>query len=764
VPGVPADPGDPDAVPPVPATPEIPAIPVTPIALTPSALAADQADEHDLRKVADQPIGGLQDGVTYYVDRIDADSFRLRSAPGGAVVALDATDALTGAVLTGTSTLGKESVDLNNVGSGSHRLVLDITADGSGTQILDGVGGARALAGAPSGDGVVTSAASGSGGGIVRVSGAEVSASTAPRVAVTIGSGAELAAQDITVAGLAKANISATSANSGGGLVSVGDAQATLYSAASSAVTVGSGATLTAGNDLTIRSFTDQNASVLAQSNGGGLVDFADADVAASLSYSATLSVLSGADLKADNRLELDARSELDVDARSNADSAGLGSSADTSAQVEIGTAADRALTRVQIAGRVQGAEVLVRARTTDLDVYTRAEGESGGAVADADASALVDIHDDVVVSLLAGAALTGDTVTLSATHSGVDLYARSNADTDGLYADADSTARVDYDSRNRVTSAAGSTTAARDLVVTATQSITRYDRSASADVDFLGSESTNESGDFDARREIDWNGNVTFLALPAPELLIDSNGLVVTADNVTVNGGMGAGGTVAGGTVSVDAIANNDTGTASFSVGNVADRDGKAAPLGEIKGAGGTFSSGSMFPTVSITNKSNKQLVIGDISLANGSAQPDVTLSAQTVTLGFEVGNLAPAGDTRVDIVNEGTGNVRINGLVDNPIGLIRIENTGGSIVAHDGSGDRLRGNGVELIAAGTIGDATRRLDVDLVRSAGRATDLAAAAGGDIRLDLTGRLRDTDAATAHSRARSSWPVATSTC
>src|SRR5690606_25321802 len=127
------------------------------------------------------------------------------------------------------------------------------------------------------------------------------------------------------------------------------------------------------------------------------------------------------------------------------------------------------------------------------------------------------------------------------------------------------------------VYSAGGSIVAARDLIVGSTQSITRYDRHASADVDVFGDASESEPGDFDARREIDWNGNVTFLARPAPELLIDSNGLIVTAENVTVNGGLGAGATVAGSTIAVDDIANNDTGTAAFTVGTVADRDGKS-------------------------------------------------------------------------------------------------------------------------------------------------------------------------------------------
>ena len=236
-------------------------------------------------------------------------------------------------------------------------------------------------------------------------------------------------------------------------------------------------------------------------------------------------------------------------------------------------------------AGRVQGADVLVRARTTQLKVHAKAESESGGAVADADADALIDVDDEVEVSLAAGSSVMGDVVTITASHAGVDLKSRSDADTDGLYADANSTARVDYDSHNQVVAAGGSTVSARDIFVNSTQSVNRYDRHATADVDVFGSESTSEPGDFAARREIDWNGNVTFLGRPAPELLVDSNGLVVLADNVTVNGGLGVNATVTGGTITVDPIVNNDSGTATFSVDTVSDRDGKSRAGGRIQG-----------------------------------------------------------------------------------------------------------------------------------------------------------------------------------
>jgi hypothetical protein len=131
----------------------------------------------------------------------------------------------------------------------------------------------------------------------------------------------------------------------------------------------------------------------------------------------------------------------------------------------------------------------------------------------------------------------------------------------------------------------------------------------------------------------------------------------------------------------------------------------------------------------------------------------PDVTFRAKCVSLEFEVGNVAPAGDLDILILNEGTGDVRIDGLVENPVGLIRIENRGGAIVSNDGTDDILRGQMIELISAGGIGSAVLRLNADLVTSERRATDFDARAADDIWLNLTGRVRDIDVSNSHFNA-----------
>ncbi|NBP88258.1 MAG: hypothetical protein EBU59_07080, partial [Planctomycetia bacterium] len=80
---------------------------------------------HAFRKPSDQALGGLVDGRTYYVRDVSTDSFRLAETTGGTAVIVGGS--VNSVTLTGQSTLGTEGVDLSDVGSGNHRLVLDLT-------------------------------------------------------------------------------------------------------------------------------------------------------------------------------------------------------------------------------------------------------------------------------------------------------------------------------------------------------------------------------------------------------------------------------------------------------------------------------------------------------------------------------------------------------------------------------------------------------------------------------------------------------------
>ena len=205
-------------------------------------------------------------------------------------------------MLTGTYSLRTEGVDLTSAGIGEQQLAVDLTTAGSGTQRLDGVGGARGLASAPSGDGIATSAASGSSGGIVRVAGANTHATSTPTVTTTLGASAALSGNDIVVRANAIGLAVASAANSGGGLVSIGDANAVATVDAQGKVDIGASAQLDARHDLTLESKVTEQVASLSDTNGGGLVSFAKARARTTVDYRSELVVGSGAKVSAGER------------------------------------------------------------------------------------------------------------------------------------------------------------------------------------------------------------------------------------------------------------------------------------------------------------------------------------------------------------------------------------------------------------------------------------------------------------------------------
>ncbi|HMC70475.1 MAG TPA: hypothetical protein VKJ07_15070, partial [Mycobacteriales bacterium] len=288
-----------------------------------------------------------------------------------------------------------------------------------------------------------------------------------------------------------------------------------------------------------------------------------------------------------------------------------------------------------------------------------------------------------------------------------------------------------------------GAAVAAHDITVQATQSIDRWDRSASADGGFFGGGSSPKQGDFHAKREINYDGDVVLLIRPNPVLVIDEIGRVIEAVGITVNGGQGVGADVSGAPISVDNIGNlNLAGSALFQANTPGAKDGQTAPDSKITGSMGTARVKTTYDAITIQNHSGEELRLNDIRPANPNATGQITLDAQKVTAEFDIADFA--GPTDITVVNDqGTSDVVLNGLIDNPVGLTVIANPGGEI--RDGASGVLRTN--DAVLTGTeIGAAGNRLNVELVRSQGRPTGFTATSGGDVYLDMTGRLRVTDA------------------
>ncbi|MEO1617598.1 MAG: PKD domain-containing protein, partial [Planctomycetota bacterium] len=734
-----------------------PAIPITAIALTPSDSDTDTDAVLSFRKASDQLMGGLSDGVTYYIANRTDDTYQLAMDPSGtSIVSISNVDPADGTtVLTGTHSFGTEGVDLTNQGSGSHRLVLDLTSVGSGSQTFDGIGGARSLTAAPSGDGIPTASASGVGGGLIESGASTTTAIAKPTVNATVGGGAEISATTIDIDAKALTFGSAVSASDGGGLVSIKTAIANLEINGKANVDI-MAATLSARDSVTIDSLSQINASAYASSTSGGFVDVSDADVTASVDFTSDVTIGSGTTISADNNIHVESSSDVTIVAESSLDSSGAGSSADTSVDLDVGSQTQRGATTTTIgAGAKLTSEVIdVIANAKKLDLTAEAISLSGGVFAGAVSKSELDIFDEASLLIDSGAELFAADVGLVAKHESVAASSIANADGNGLHADATATARGNLDSVNSVTAASGAKVSAGILDVQSTQGngAGQVDlvRTTIADTGALGTPTTSTPGEFKPSREIDWNANVNFLSSPTPQLEIGPDGAIVIARGVTVQGA-----DASSDPIRIDPIQLESGAIANFVVDATLSSGSPTqatSATNRLTGSGGQFSRDSVFPQVDIVNRSDKDLVLDDITMGAALVQPTVNINAdQSDTFTFDIAGLDIAGGAPITVLNQGSGDVRIGGVIDNPLGSILIENRQGSILVEGNDEEALRALTVGLQAAGSIGQAGLSVPVDLVAFVGGPSRFDADSDGDIHIDFTGLWRDpTDPIDAH--------------
>ena len=176
-------------------------------------------------------------------------------------------------------------MNLTSAGSGEQKLVLDLTSAGNGPQRLDGIGSGDTLAGAPSGDLIVTASGSGSGGGFVDVKSASSTASVDTRLTNTISAGAVLSGLDVVVRTDNRGNVASISTNGGGGFVSIGSADTSASLVSTTTLTVAAGATLTATRNLTVDAGATAAGNATAGTNSAGLGSGVHANASLTLRY-----------------------------------------------------------------------------------------------------------------------------------------------------------------------------------------------------------------------------------------------------------------------------------------------------------------------------------------------------------------------------------------------------------------------------------------------------------------------------------------------
>ncbi|HEY9110140.1 MAG TPA: hypothetical protein VIN58_25960, partial [Roseateles sp.] len=699
--------------------------------------AADGAT-HTLTRAGEKAIAGLTSGQTYYVKRIDANGFMLSATPGGATINITVAGV-------GTQYIGVEGIDLDATGaSGQQWLAVDLSGSLQGTgQRLSGAGGlvaqdndlgidgvSRAVAVAPT----MALAVAGTGANAVVDEAATVSAG--------IDRDARLkAAGDVTIASRNHGNATATAGAGAGALLGgYGHSDARVFMTQSSTANVGMGASIDAGGhigvtaDNRVVAFGDAIAGALAAGAASG-----GADSLVQALPTTTTSIASNARLTAKGDIDLDAT--MGAQGSSSADSyayALLGSGGSTGAWWSVGAAGDDAFggaarqTQVDIAAGALVASdrrlgLLAQVDSSDINASAEAAAMSLG-YSDADAKARTFFNSDALVNVAGGAQLKGvQALDVTAAHVDANLHSHgySVGGSAAAAPDAYAYAIQRQASRINVQDGAALVSHAVDIEAIVDGSMPRTTGKAKGgSLNPWNQAEFHETREHGRERSISYDGDIVLLAAPVPRLVVDAAGNIAIAEGVTAHNEAGR--------IVVDGIGNvGNAGSVRFATNEQPEEP--ESNRGVIQGHLGTLISRHSYETIDLVNNSAKDLWVGDINPVDLTGHAKVTVATELNSLGFDIVNdFAP---TAITIASAG-GDVVLTGLIDNPIGCTAIT-TGGSIVSGSAA-QKLRSNTAALKADDDIGTPASRLNVELVASSGRETDLNAQAGGDLALGLS--------------------------
>ncbi|MGD8330942.1 MAG: hypothetical protein PVJ49_16045, partial [Acidobacteriota bacterium] len=601
---------------------------------------------HSLRALNDEPIAGLVEGRVYFVrDVVLGVSFKLEDSPGSGAKTLFTPGS------GGHHTFEVQGIDLQSAGGfGNHDLILDINSGLNSADSFDGVGGAKGVTGAPSGDNTVTASTTGVSGGLVTVSGSSSTATAEVTTNLDVGHDAVLSATDINLKTQSLLNVSANSDGGGGGGISIGAGTTNTTAKHHSKLSIGSDAELNATHDILVSADADTTATGLAVTGSYGLGAGADADSYVDLNYDVKTEV--NGDLTADNLVTVESRAFANGDADAEVDAGGLGVGANTHARVRIGTSGEEsALTRTDIKADadILGKNVVINAYVDKVRGRAYAETDVTAAGADCDALAQSYITSLNEVRLLDGAVITAEEmITVNSSYLETANSAISDADLDAVGGDTDSDADVNLNTRAKVEGHWEAVLTAADVAVNAKQEKLSSDSKAYRSGAWVDTGGKSESdGPKNARREIFWESHVILLGEPNPELEIDAAGNIVKLTNIDfrgVNYNKDVGDPLSAADplnpqVVLDDIIYDHAGSLTFYANVAGDTQGV------IWGNHGLVESQRTWDSVRIVNESEFDLVINHIDTSDGSA-----------VVKIQVDDIRFSGD------NDGNNNISLN------------------------------------------------------------------------------------------------------
>jgi len=285
--------------------------------------------------------------------------------------------------------------------------------------------------------------ASASGGGALSGSGADATANATATLSAAVGGGSYVAGGDVTIQSLSHDDASATAGGASYGALAVGASIADAMAGGDLGAGVGSGASVTAGGDVVVRSFSDVRSAATAQTSGGALVGGTGSDATATNAVGISAYAGDGASIAAGNDVAFSSVSASTAQADATGKAYGVAAGGLTSATSSL-TNDNRAYTGSDVSVAA-GRDITLSAQTT-IDGTTGVTGGAGGAFAGASTSATTTVDDLTSVAVGARGTLAAVGTLLAEALTGIDAHSSAGIETGGAatYNQTKSTTAVD--------------------------------------------------------------------------------------------------------------------------------------------------------------------------------------------------------------------------------------------------------------------------------------------------------------------------------
>ncbi|RUT07776.1 hypothetical protein DSM106972_020360 [Dulcicalothrix desertica PCC 7102] len=661
-------------------------------------------------------IGGLTNGETYYVIKVDDNSFRLTSTSGGAAISLTATNAsglqsltavgpeleeglsyhiknstattfqlsetsggqaisLDTVGLTGTGAshlfVKQSAVDLTSASAGRYNLHLDLeNGTATGTKHLLSSGASIVL---PSqGDQVFSAYSQASSGAAIAGSGAKAGIGITPTTNTYVGNGASiLATGNVKVQGLSNVQVTGAASTNTGGIVGVGIGELNAKIENNNKTTIFSNAIINAAGNVTIDGQSTHKFNVSTDSTAGGLIPIGRATATATVIHNTITDIGSQANITSQRDLMVYSGSDTSGFVNASANGGGLIPFAYGTANINVEGANEARVNSATLTAR----KLTVESAVDNLNVNALGLGKAGGLIGIIQGKSNINLNGTRAITTIgSGASLKADELNLNAIFRNVNSNSTALGYCDGLGGKTDSDATNYMNLTAAVNTDANSTLTVNSLNVKSGFDIfneTTYAYSKKAwelriwtpfgdiviTLDFGRAKSDDKQ--INPQSFTNFNSNVVRLARQVnPVLVVNASGQVsLKSDNVTVT----------------------DNGT-DINVGNIsATGGGKVTFSSGAKSTGGSFidngkysATDPAFDSVEIQNYSNKNLIINDIgAISTGSGVSLADYSrvnvSKTINATTSSGPLA-TNPTLVTINNWGNSNLILKGVINNP------------------------------------------------------------------------------------------------